>query len=132
MASIHSIKPKNLVRQPATPAQQDYWKEIIRYGDDDNFPLRLARLVQNSPTASSCIDTKADFIAGDGFSDATLSDRIMNGRKERLGDIHNVNSDAYATFEGFALEVKYNGHGLISEEEHCPHPENDLWKITNV
>lgn len=19
-----------------------------------------------------------------------------------------------------------------SEEEHCPHPENDLWKITNV
>lgn len=120
MASIHSIKPKNLVRQPATPAQQDYWKEIIRYGDDDNFPLRLARLVQNSPTASSCIDTKADFIAGDGFSDATLSDRIMNGRKERLGDIHNVNSDAYATFEGFALEVKYNGHGLISEVFNIP------------
>lgn len=106
---------KNLVRQEATPTQKDYTKQIIPYGNNDNFPLRLARLVQNSPTASSCIDTKVDFIEGSGFSDPNLSDKIINGRGERFGDIHALNSDAFGTFEGFAINVKYNSEGKPSE-----------------
>lgn len=113
--SVVQLKPQNLVRQEATPAQKDYWKHIIRYGDYDNFPLRLARLVQNSPTASSCIDTKSDFIEGADFSDATLPDLKVNGRGERFGDIHHLNSEAQSIFEGFALNIKYNAKGNISE-----------------
>ncbi len=124
MPSVRTFKPKNLVRQEATPSQKDYFKQIIPYGNLDNFPLRLAQLVQNSPTGQSCIDTKTDFIEGAGFSDPTLGDKIINGLGERFGDIHHLNSDFYGLNEGFALIIKYNRKPKISELysvpfEHC-------------
>lgn len=112
--SVH-IKPNNLVRQEATESQKDYAKNIIPYGVDDNFPLRLARLVQKSVTASSCIETKSEFIEGAGFSNETLADKIVNGLGERFGDIHSRTSNSLALNEGFAWNVKYNMKGLITE-----------------
>ena len=119
--SVHRIQPENLTRQEATPAQIDLWRDtIIRYGEDNNFPLRLARLVQNSPTTSSCIDTKTDFLTGGDFSDITLSDLKINGQGERFGDIHAFNADAYGTFEGFCLLIKYNSKAAITEIFNVP------------
>jgi len=109
---------KNLRRQEATPAQKDLAKDIIRYGENDNFPLRLARLVQQSPTASSCIDTKIDFIQGGGFSDEAL-------KKIKLGEIdfaalHAHCSDSVGTFEGLAYHVLWNLKGQITEVRTVP------------
>lgn len=117
---MHTQLFKNLVRQEATPAQKDYWKEIIRYGVDDNFPLRLARMVQNSATASSCIDTKADFIAGNGFSDSALGVRVVNQQKQTFQDVHIANAASWSLFEGFAVNVKYDVEGRISELYNVP------------
>lgn len=113
--SLQLVQPSNLTRQETVPSQIDRTKDIIPYGNLDNFPLRLARLVQNSPTGSSCIDTKTDFIQGMGFSESTIADLKINSQGERFGDLHGLNSDAWGTFEGFAINVKYNIQGAITE-----------------
>lgn len=133
-----NLSVQNLVRQPATSSQLEWDKETIRYGENDNFPLRLARLVKQSPTASSCIDTKISFIEGAGFSDERLSDFKVNSQGQRFGDIHAFNSESYGIFEGFALNVKYNIEGLISEIYNVPFEYCRLGKpddkgvITNI
>jgi hypothetical protein len=113
-------KPKNLIRQPSTYSQEDTYKEILPYGNNDNFPLRLARLVQQSPTAAACIDTKADFIVGDGFSDSSLENLKVNAQGERFGDIHYKNGQAFAMFEGFAMLIKYSAAATITEVYNIP------------
>lgn len=119
MVSVFNVKPrevKNLLkRQQATPSQKDFWKKIIRYGENDNFPLTLARLVQKSPTATSCIDTKAEFFKGAGFSNPDLADLKINASGLRFGDLHSSTSDSHALFEGFAWNIKYNLKGSITE-----------------
>lgn len=133
-----NLSAQNLLRQPATTAQLDWDKETIRYGENDNFPLRLARLVKNSPTTSSCIDTKIGFIEGAGFSDENLEGFIVNSQKQRFGDIHAFNSESYGIFEGFALNVKYNLEGLITEIYNVPFEycrlgkPDDKGNITNI
>lgn len=106
----------NLVRQPADPQQYDNSEGILRYfGEGNNFPLRLAKLVQESPTASACISTLSDFIEGGGFSDPNLSEMIINSQGLRFGDWHSGNADSEALFEGVAALVKYNRAGRITE-----------------
>lgn len=114
------LSVQNLTRQPSTTTQIEWGEYTIRYGQDDNFPLRLARLVKNSPTASSCIDTKIGFIEGAGFSNENLSSFKVNGQGQRFGDIHAFNSESFGIFEGFALNVKYSAEGLITEIYNVP------------
>lgn len=129
-------KPTNLVREQTVPQQEDYYKEIIKYGDEDNFPLRLSRLVQNSPTGSSCISTKGDFVEGGGFSKEIISDLKINGRGQRFGEIHSLVSDSVALFEGFALNIKYSANQRITEIffipfENCRFKEADSKGVIN-
>jgi|SRR6478609_3875383 len=111
---------KGLRRQEATPAQKDLAKDIIRYGENDNFPLRLARLIQQSPTASSCIDTKIDFIQGGGFSDDALKSLPIGSNGLKFNDLHAHCSDSYGTFEGFAYQILWNLKGNITEIRTVP------------
>lgn len=111
---------KNLFRQPAQPIQVDLSNDTLWYGSDNAFPLKLATLVQESPSASSCISVLADFIEGKGFTDETLTDKIVNGQGQRFGDIHCLASDSLALFEGVTLIIKYTIEGKISEIFHYP------------
>ncbi len=104
-----------LFRQPVQPVQVDLSDNSLWYGEDNSFPLRLATLVQESPAASSCISILSDFLEGSGFSDETLKDKIINGRQQTFGDIHNLVCESYAMFEGFTLLIKYTIEGKISE-----------------
>jgi len=133
-----NLSVQNLVRQPSTKSQIEWDKETIRYGENDNFPLRLARLVKQSPTASSCIDTKISFIEGAGFSNKNLESFKVNTQGQIFSDIHSFNSDSYGIFEGFVLNVKYTVEGFISEIYNVPFEYCRLGKpddkgiITNV
>lgn len=115
-----SLRVQNLQRQEVTPSQIDNIEGIIPYGTGNNFPLRLARLVNKSPTASSCIDTKSDFVEGAGFSDSTLADLKINNQGTRFGDFHAFNADAISFFDGIAINVKYNVQGTVSEIYNIP------------
>ena len=110
--TVHNLF-ENLFRQPSKQSQKTWGEETIKYWDNNQFPLKLARLVQNSPTASACIATKTNFINGNGFGDAELEELVVNSRGETLEDIKQMVSGSLAIFDGFALNVKYNPEGRI-------------------
>ena len=116
MSTAQVVFENNIVRQPADPQQYDTSEGILKYfGEANNFPLKLAKLVQESPTASACISTLSDFIEGADFSDNALANLVINSQGLRFGDLHSGNSDAYALFEGVAILVKYNKQGQKTE-----------------
>jgi hypothetical protein len=101
-------------RQPVeTPFQQTVDDHLI-YGQNDNFPLKLSKLVYESPAASSCISVISDFIEGNGFS-TDVGDIVVNNQGQTLNDIHHLVSESLAMYEGFALNVKYNPEGRITQ-----------------
>lgn len=110
----------HLFRQPAQEGQKDLTEGILPYGKDNSFPLRLAKLVHESPTAASGISILSDFIEGNGFSDNTLKDLKINGRGETFGELHSLTCESYALFRGFAWLLKFNLSGEVTEIFHIP------------
>lgn len=106
--------PENLKREISTPSQRDGFEDIILYGPDNAFPLRLALAVEESPAASSCVDTIAKFIKGSGFSDKELMKLVIDKNGTTLWDLHSNLSDSLALFWGFAVNFKFNRKGKIT------------------
>lgn len=100
-----------LQRQKARPSQIDTTDKHVINGNNDAFPLELAHLVENSPSASSCINTVSDFIEGDGFSDESLAEIKVNKQGDTFGDLHSAVSDSLAMHWGVFILVKYNANG---------------------
>jgi hypothetical protein len=103
--------PQSLKREKAVPEQKNWSEDTIRYGDDDALPLRIAQAVEDSPAASSCTATVAQFIKGAGFSDPALMDVIVDDQGTTLWGLHESLSECLALFEGFAVNHKYNPTG---------------------
>jgi hypothetical protein len=103
--------PQSLKREKAVPEQKNWSEDTIRYGDDDALPLRIAQAVEDSPAASSCTATVAQFIKGAGFSDPALMDIIVDDQGTTLWGLHESLSECLALFEGFAVNHKYNPTG---------------------
>ncbi|HZI25022.1 MAG TPA: hypothetical protein VFD46_08095 [Chryseolinea sp.] len=112
---FQNFNPLSLIRQPATSGQINKQSNYILYGENDAFPLKLSKAVEESPATSACISTLADFIEGDGFSVPEVGKIIVNKRGETFDDIHCQISTSFATYEGFALNVKYSILGKITE-----------------
>lgn len=111
---------KNLFRQPAQEVQIDRTEGILPYGKDNSFPIRLAKLVHESPTAQASISIFSDFIEGNGFSDQSLKDKIINSRGDTFGHLHSLTCESFALFRGFAWLLKYNVSGDITEIHFIP------------
>lgn len=129
--------PDGLEREATTLAQKDFTENTLRWGDKNDFPLVLAKYVQDSPAASACISTRAKFIKGAGFSDPDLMKIKINKNGQTLWDLHCVLSDSLALFEGFAVNFKFNeAKGIINTYnlalENCRFvkPDDDL--ATNI
>ncbi len=103
--------PQSLKREKAVPEQKNWSEDTIRYGDDDALPLRIAQAVEDSPAASSCTATVAQFIKGAGFSDPALMDIVVDDQGTTLWGLHESLSECLALFEGFAVNHKYNPTG---------------------
>lgn len=105
----------HVYRQPATSSQVDFTEGILPYGRDNSFPLRLAKLVQESPTASAAISILSSFIEGNGFSDPALKDKVINSKGEKFGMVHSQTCESKALFKGITWLIKYNALGDINE-----------------
>lgn len=105
--------PENLKREVSTRSQHDSWKEIMIYGHDNALPLRIAQAVEESPSASSCIDTVSKFIKGSGFSDEELMKLPIDSSGTTLWDFHCGLADSLALFWGFAVNFKFDRSGKI-------------------
>lgn len=105
--------PEDLKREISTSAQRDGLEEIILYGADNALPLRIAHAVEQSPSASSCIDTISQFIKGSAFSDEELMDWVIDSSGTTLWDFHCGLADSLALFWGFAVNFKFDRSGKI-------------------
>lgn len=106
--------PENLKREIATQGQKDGFEDIIIYGPDNAFPLRLAQAVEESPAASSCVDTISKFIKGSGFSDTDLMKIVIDKEGTTLWELHSKLSDSLSVFWGLAVNLKFNREGRIT------------------
>lgn len=112
------VKVYNFIqREFAYPTQvQNQGKYIPYFDGNDNFPVELAQLVQGSPTATSCLSTLTDFIAGEGFNEGEdLENLVLNRQGLKFFQYHTVCSDSIAHDWGVASIVKYNKAGQITE-----------------
>jgi hypothetical protein len=129
--------PKNLKRESTTKAQKNWVEDTIIWGSDDAFPLRLAKAVQKSPATTACLDTRAQFIKGAGFSDKTIMKQVINQYGETLWQLHCKLSNMLAYFRGYAVNLKFNAKGQVLMAYDMPFenirfikPEDDL--VTHI
>ena len=105
---------KNLLYRQQTQQQQiDGAQRYIPYGINDAFPFKLAKSIQDSVTASSCLNAYAKFVRGSQFSDPELAKKVVNSFGETLWQVHNKVSQAFSSFRGFAICVKYSASADI-------------------
>jgi hypothetical protein len=116
------VKIYNLIQREFTyTSQVDNQGKYIPYFQNDTFPVELADLVQGSPTATSCLSTLTDFIAGEGFNlGEDIENKVMNVQGLTFSQFHNVCSSSMAHEWGVASIVKYNGAGKITQVYDIP------------
>jgi hypothetical protein len=133
----HRHTPDNLEREATTLGQKDFSENTLRWGDKNDFPLILAKYVQDSPAASSCISTRSNFIKGSAFSDPDMMKLKVNKNGQTLWDLHCLLSDSLALFEGFTINFKFNelngitnAYNMAIENCRFVKPDDDL--ATNI
>lgn len=117
------IKIYNLVQREFVYTQQiDHSGKYIPYFENhDGFPVELSRLVQGSPTATSCLSTLTDFIAGEGFNEGPeLENLILNKQGLKFFQFHSISSGSIAHKWGVASIVRFNKVGGITEVYDIP------------
>ncbi|MDW0189612.1 MAG: hypothetical protein QOA70_08170 [Nitrososphaeraceae archaeon] len=91
----------NLIwRQKSAPDQATF-EGYLPYFRDDKFPLNWHKLISESPSATSCVSTIADFLEGFGFSNTDQETQIVNSKGETFFNIHSKTCKSFAEFEGF-------------------------------
>ena len=110
-----STNPEAVIkREVSVSGQIDTSQETIIYGEGDNLPLRIARLVNESPAAKACINTKAKYIKGSKFSSEALMKLKIDKYGTTLWQLHTKLCDTLALFEGFSTNFKFNREGKIT------------------
>lgn len=104
----------NLFRKPV-PKGEILADKYIPFGPKDAFPLEWSELIDNSPSAVSCLSTLQDFIEGYGFSDESLESRIVNSKGETLWQVHQQSAASLARFDGFYWLLRFNAEGKVSD-----------------
>lgn len=132
-----TLSPEALEREATSKNQKDFSENTIIWGEDNQFPLKLAQTVHDSPAASACISTICKYIRGARFSDAELMKIKINKTGQTLWDLHVLLSDSLGMFEGFSANLKFNEAGDITnaysmaiENSRFVKPEDDL--ATNI
>lgn len=100
----------------------------VPFGEHDDYPEKLLYLVQNSPSLATAVETKANFIAGDG---------IESINKFRCSDKYNfeqlINTFAYqaSALTAIAAHIRFNALGEIVETTPVP-PELVRYRDQNL
>jgi YHS domain-containing protein len=111
-------KAKNLWRQPAADYQETsegYLPFFDANGFNDDFPLKWAKAIAESPSATSCLSTLTDFLEGFGFSDVDLEKLVVNSKGETFFQIHQQTVESFAPNEGFYWRFIYDGTGTVAD-----------------
>lgn len=94
---------------PRKGALEKLNKELVKYGDYNDFPNHLIYLYNNSSIHATCVNAIVEAIQGDGLTCdySHLLDKA-NKEGETWNDIFNKVSLDFYLFGGFALEVVWS------------------------
>lgn len=97
-------------------------KEVVKYGEYNNFPDYLVHLYNNSSVHETCVNAIVEAIKGDGLvAEPTFVLDKANNEGESWNDIFSKVTKDYYIFGGFALEIIYNKlRTKIAEVYHIP------------
>lgn len=97
-------------------------KEMVKFGEYNDFPDYLVNLYNNSSTHETCINAIVEAIKGDGLTaEPSFVLDTANRMGESWNDTFSKVAKDYYLFGGFALEVIYNkARTKISEIYHVP------------
>jgi hypothetical protein len=84
------------------------------YGEFDNLPNIIISAVDNSGTATACVNRLAQFIQADGFIGEGV-DQIQANSRQKLSAILGEQSQNVAYFQGYALRLVFNVEGKIAK-----------------
>lgn len=113
--SLNGKKPQAAVkREISTRSQIFSTEDTLIYGEDDAFPLRIAKLVSESPATTACVSTRSRFIKGSGFTNPDLMRIKIDKNGTTLWQLHTQLSDMLALFRGIATQFKFDGAGKIT------------------
>tara|TARA_R110000803_G_C11968449_1_gene319455 strand:- start:686 stop:1897 length:1212 start_codon:yes stop_codon:yes gene_type:complete len=97
-------------------------KDIVKFGDYNDFPDYLVNLYNNSSIHETCINAIVEAVKGDGL--VAEPDFVLdkaNNEDESWNDIYAKIAKDYYIFGGFAIEVIYNKlRTKIAEVYHIP------------
>ncbi len=87
----------------------DRTQKIICWDIDNAYPYRYMWLSDKSVTASSCIDTFANFLTGKGWIDRVFGESVVGPKNYTGDDLGEDVFDQWSQHRGYAIIVGLNG-----------------------
>lgn len=101
--------------EPRLSIPKRSYRGVVPYDIDNNYPLRVRDIVQNSGMGKTCVGKYRKFIFGEGFSDPNFANTIINKARLTPNKLLNKLSENFAYHGGFAIHVNWNPLFQISE-----------------
>ncbi len=121
---------KDLTRTVAPREATDTSKQIINYGLQNDFPIKLAETVEKSPTGQSNIAVIQKFIKGQGFNNDAINDFQINKEQFFIG-FHSDVADQMGLFEGFSIRTTYDKKTFALKSAHALQFQGARFQIQN-
>ncbi len=103
-------KTVELFERKIVPINKNKRKNVFINGEDDNYPERIERIINNSVTAKMGSNKMASFIVGKGFVNKNLNSFIVNPKKGTTAYSFLVMlSKSIARQKGAYLHINFDG-----------------------
>lgn len=107
-----------VIELPQRPTDFNKQLGVIANGDDNNYPERVERIINNSSTAKSCAGLMQRFCKGRGFEG--LNDKKVD-RDKTLFDLLGHACRSYSFQNGFWVHVNWNAAFKITSAKIIPY-----------
>lgn len=104
------IKATALKVEPRLDYKEDKGLQIYPYDFDNIYPQRVIDIVNDSPTAKTCLQLKNKFVFGGGVVDLQFYKKQVN-KKQKVDAFVRKVVEQLNKFGGVAIHVNYNGLG---------------------
>jgi hypothetical protein len=99
---------------------------IYSWGAYNDQPQRVLALIAASGTATRCVGRYSRFIVGRGFADPILYKSVIDRDGNTMDKLLQLTSKDFASLNGFAIHVRYNGLGQVIERKYMPFADTRL------
>lgn len=114
-AAIDQYITRNIIT-PEEKETKSGGREMMTWGENNDYPLYLLDLYNNVATLRSIIDGCVDFVTGNDVEPKrTLYDGAMNKTGDSARDIVRLCAASFYHYGGFALQVIRNAVGEVAE-----------------